>query len=216
MNGEGSRVKLNLNLIKAELPSLREMIRSSQIDETLLSKMLLGWQNEARAHPQYCLGILRELCTLRPKHILECGSGFTTILLSVAAEELQSSLHVLEDSELWADITRRSLRFLGLQENVVKTSPLINYGDFDWYSIPNVDDLHFDCVICDGPPGPTRGGRVGLLPVLDKSLSTSCIVLLDDAGREGEGEVLEIWKRKFEMKFEILGEEHHYARVSRL
>jgi hypothetical protein len=42
------------------------------------------------------------------------------------------------------------------------------------------------------------GGRYGLLPELRPSMAADCVILLDDASRDGEQEVLKRWT-----------EEHH-------
>jgi hypothetical protein len=73
-------------------------------------------------------------------------------------------------------------------------APLRSFGEFEWYDaalaeMPN----EFQLVICDGPPGSTAGGRYGLLPVMGERLPAGSVILLDDATRPGEVEVLQRW-----------------------
>ena len=53
---------------------------------------------------------------------------------------------------------------------------------------------------CDGPPGKTLGGRYGLLPVLGDRLPAGSVILLDDATRSGEAEVLRRWTTEARME----------------
>ena len=47
-----------------------------------------------------------------------------------------------------------------------------------------------DFVFCDGLVGTTRGNRYGLFPVMRDRLGPGTIVILDDAQRAGEVEIL--------------------------
>ena len=66
-------------------------------------------------------------------------------------------------------------------------SPLRQYKDFCWYD-PPIDSMPeaFALVVCDEPPGSTRGGRYGLAAIKRERLKDGCIVLLDDAASEDE------------------------------
>ena len=87
---------------------------------------------------------------------------------------------------------------------------MISYGDFDWYEVtPNLPE-EFSLVVCDGPPGMTRGGRYGLLPVMRERLH-GAEVLLDDASRAEEQKILSVWKTEFGTTYEL--ESERYARL---
>ncbi len=76
--------------------------------------------------------------------------------------------------------------------------PLVSYGPFDWYSVgPHVLPRSFSLVVCDGPPGDTRGGRMGLMPVLHDHLAPGCRIPVDDTFRSGERHVIEQWRRAY-------------------
>lgn len=81
-------------------------------------------------------------------------------------------------------------------------APLISYGEFDWYDISAacLDGLHIDVVVCDGPPGATRGGRVGLPYALGNQLAPGCMIYFDDTHRKGEQEILRKWAKDFELE----------------
>jgi hypothetical protein len=61
----------------------------------------------------------------------------------------------------------------------------------------------FQLVICDGPPGETPGGRYGLWPVLGQRLAPGAVILLDDADRPGEEEVLRRWSTEARMRVDM-------------
>jgi hypothetical protein len=69
------------------------------------------------------------------------------------------------------------------------------YHSFSWYD-PPLDQFpsEFKLVICDGPPGDTLGGRYGVTSVLGERLKSGAVILLDDANRPGELEILERWQ----------------------
>ncbi|MCV5153746.1 hypothetical protein OFC46_28050, partial [Escherichia coli] len=70
----------------------------------------------------------------------------------------------------------------------VRLAELKDYGDFSWYNTQVIYDFpdSFSLVVADGPPGNTKGGRIGLLPLLKDRLSNDVQILLDDAERESE------------------------------
>lgn len=144
--------------------------------------------------------------------ILECGSGLTTTVLAVFAARTGKLVWTLEHLPHWGEQTRRVLARLGCDSVVLHVAPLRDYGSFDWYD-PRRDVLpkDFALVVCDGPPGRTRGGRRGLLPVLGARLAPGCVVLLDDAARPGEARVIEAWSRRLAIPYRVYGVEKPFA-----
>jgi hypothetical protein len=74
----------------------------------------------------------------------------------------------LEHDQQWYRLICRRLSELGLCTKGIKLAPIKRYGEFDWYDTSSflTDHDRFDLVLCDGPPGSTRGGRHGLLPTM--------------------------------------------------
>jgi hypothetical protein len=110
----------------------------------------------------------------------------------------------LEHSAEWQQRVVDVLQGVGLTCARVAVSPLVSYGDFDWYAPPLKEmPSKFSLVICDGPPGTTKGGRHGLVPVMGDRLSSDCIVLVDDALRSGERQLIRRWETEagFEAQF---------------
>ena len=95
-------------------------------------------------------------CTNYPRlTILECGSGLTTVLLSVVAKHCRHTLISLEnDSEWMVEIGQRLKKLKAIETRPTGTmvfhAPLISYGEFDWYDISAacLDGMHIDVVVC--------------------------------------------------------------------
>jgi precorrin-6B methylase 2 len=97
----------------------------------------------------------------------------------MAAANPNAIIHTLEHDPVWASVIKYNLERHGLNNVKVHFSPLENYGEFDWYDVP--DDLpEFDFVVCDGPPRKTRGGRHGLFPVMNKKIKSGARLIFDD------------------------------------
>ena len=147
--------------------------------------------------------------------ILECGSGLSTLVVGVVAKKRGRIHWVFEHTPEWAEKVRKHLKRFDLDSVNLRSAPLKDYGDYCWYAVPTEpipDD--FSLVVCDGPPGSTKGGRYGLLPVMKCRLNPECTILLDDAEREGELEIAKRWGAELGVPFEVLGFKKPYIRMT--
>jgi len=164
------------------------------------------------------LEYLEEICRLAAKtngSILECGSGLTTVLLALLARKRGITVWSLEHQPEWYDCVRKTLHKYRIENVNLCLAPLRSYGDFMWYS-PPMEQMprDFRLVVCDGPPGTTRGGRYGLFPVMNERIAWECIVLLDDAERENEAKVLRRWVQEANVQFRLAGTARMFATVT--
>lgn len=197
------------------LTSLRRFARDPERfvrdDDRVLHGLVYGWGNSWSADASYLAGTVRHAFEADGP-ILECGSGLTTLVLCIIAAKKNVPVLTLEHAAEWAAKVNESLRQAGLTSHTVTTAPLKDYGDFAWYDVSAVRMP--DCislVICDGPPSDTKGGRYGLLPVAHDHLKTGCVILLDDADREGEKTVLRRWEIEFSTVTQLHQGERMYA-----
>jgi len=72
----------------------------------------------------------------------------------------------------------------------------------------------FSLVICDGPPGKTRGGRYGVVPVMKERLKPGCVILLDDTGREEERKLASRWETELGAFLQVRGSEKAYIKMT--
>jgi hypothetical protein len=171
----------------------------------LLSDLIAGWDNEGFAADLDYADELASRATTTTGPILECGSGLTTIILGLLAGRRSVEVWSLESSAQWHHRISGTLEHYGIKGAKISLAPLHDYGDFSWYDLSLLDlPDKFSLVVCDGPPGTTKGGRYGLMPVLGNRLSAGSVILLDDAERPGEIESLNRWKREVHLDFRMV------------
>jgi hypothetical protein len=173
--------------------SLKRLGRSP-LTPAIAERLIYGWDNPVWSAEAIYLCECHASALKSPGPILECGSGLSTIVLAAAAHAQHHTLISLEHHQSWQQRVSNELRRLQLSNATVVFAPLRSYGAFDWYDtgavcIPNDIGL----VVCDGPPGKTRGGRYGMLPLMGDYLHRPCVILLDDYGRNEEKDIATAW-----------------------
>jgi hypothetical protein len=192
-------------------------LRSPQVcahpESDTLIRLIYGWGNELwSAWPEYlAASVTQALSSSGP--ILECGTGLSTLLIGAIAKRRGIPHYAFEHMPAWAAEVRTHLdRYRA--DTVVCCAPLKDYGDFEWYD-PPLQSLppSFSLVVCDGPPGDTRGGRRGLIPVLGKRFKLGCVILLDDAHRLKVQKIAEEWGAVLGASFQTVGSFKPYIRM---
>ena len=160
----------------------------------MLSALSVAWGN-----PEYAakLDYLEEVATRAATTtgpILECGSGLTTILIGLLAGRRGVEVWSLEHWPDWHTRVTNVLKRNRIPNVEVCFAPIREFDGFSWYDPPLAKmPRRFSLVICDGPPASMPGGRYGLFPLLRDRFSTGTLILLDDAHRPSEQEVLDRW-----------------------
>lgn len=166
-----------------------------QLDQAQAKLLLDLWANpDMASEPDYLIDVSLQ-CHAADGPVLECGTGVSTFIAAIY------SAHGVWCLEQHLPSRRRAARIVnaaGLAARVID-APLQNYGGFDWYRVPEGLPSRFAVAICDGPPGRTRGGRYGLLPVMRDRLRDG-VVLLDDVNRESEHAIMERWRDEFDVE----------------
>lgn len=158
-----------------------------------------GWAGS----PDFLLIVANELLLHKPKVVMECSSGVSTVI-AARCMQLNGSGHVysLEHDSSFAEKTRELLEKQGLTEwATVLDAPLeTRRTDTPWYAedaIPSDLDP-IEVLIIDGPPRRTAPlARLPALPRLVQRMATDAMVILDDANREEEREIVKRWKSDF-------------------
>lgn len=192
-----------------------ERSRAPSVHSTLWSDAVYGWGNEEwSADEMYLAEVIRTAESTRGS-ILECGSGLTTLLMSAVAARRGLQVHALEHNETWHARVRQAVADMGGSTTTVHLAPLRSYEEYDWYDAP-LEKLpaDFTLVVCDGPPGATRGGRSGMLPRMRGKLAPRCTVLLDDISRPAERELAMEWSRESGSLPKMNESKHGFARVT--
>jgi hypothetical protein len=158
-----------------------------------------GWAGS----PDFLLKVAEETLREKPQNVMECSSGVSTVVLARCLQ-LNGSGHVfsLENSPEFANKTRALLQQYGLSEwaTVLDASLVSHSTPTPWYdenAIPS-SLQGVDMLIVDGPPATTAPlARYPALPQLYPRMSANCTIMLDDADRSDEMEILKRWKLEF-------------------
>jgi hypothetical protein len=172
------------------------LARTSASDHTrqqLLHKIARTWGNSSWSATEAILDRLLHWVDESSGPVLECGSGVSTLVLVAGVSPATRRLVSLEHQNDWAkrvwDGIPRDMR--ANLDLVVR--PLVSWGEYDWYDM-DVTSLpeSIGFVFCDGPPGTTRGGRIGIAPVIKDRLAPGAAVLFDDTSRPAEREIVDL------------------------
>ena len=163
---------------------------------------LLSWA----AFPQLISTILTEVKRIKPENIVEIGSGSSTIITSYLLKEIgKGTIISLDHDAHYGKKTNDELSLHGLKEFAqILHKPLveqqINGNNCTWYNVDSlpIKEKSVQILVVDGPPEQTQSrARYPALPLLNKYLSDDAIVILDDAGRKEESEIVEMWLKEF-------------------
>lgn len=160
-----------------------------------------GWAASA----DLVLTVLEEIRLTRPRVIVECGSGTSTLWMALAIRKygLQTALVALEHQPSFAATTRELLARHGVSTYAeVRDAPLqptgIDGHGTPWYAAAAVEDLHgIGLVFVDGPPdavGPQV--RYPAVPLLRDRFDATVTIVVDDLGRSSEREMVARWERE--------------------
>lgn len=140
----------------------------------------------------------------RPRRILELGSGTTTIWLGYLSKKIGGKVVSLDHLEHYLNLTRSAVNRHELGDVVeTRLAPLepieCDGRSFDWYSLAAMADLsQIDMLIVDGPPAATGPkARYPSLPELFHLLAPHATVILDDAHRDDETEIVDAWLENY-------------------
>lgn len=158
---------------------------------------LRGWA----ASPDVLRLLIERIAVTRPKLIVECGSGASSVWLGYAVERYgEGRVVALEHDERHLRATRDLVTAHGLDAIVeVRHAPLTPWRSFPWYDTAALTDLNdIGLVFVDGPPGNTGHlARYPAVPLLLPRCSPSAVIVLDDTKRPEEQEIVERWLREF-------------------
>jgi len=186
----------------------------TQLGSPVLAGLIYGWGNEDwSALDEYLVGCIKEALS-SDGAILECGSGLSTIVVGAIAQQRGLSHWALEHNPEWATKVQTYLSRYKIDAVTLCSKPLQDYGAFSWYA-PPLEQMpdRFALIVCDGPPGSTKGGRVGLVPIMKEKLKPGLIILLDDAAREQERAIAKRWEAELGASSEIIGCHKPYIKM---
>jgi hypothetical protein len=146
--------------------------------------------------------VLRELLSNRPRIVVECGSGTSTLLLALAARQydLPTRVIALDHLEGRKAATERALREHGVAAFAeVRLAPLSRISvpapANHWYAEESLHDIQDVGLLVVGKPPDGLGewARYPAVPLLLDRLSEHCVVVIDDLIRRDNLEALQSW-----------------------
>lgn len=136
----------------------------------------------------------------RPRTVLELGSGTSTVFLGHLLRRTGGRLVSIDHDERFAARTRLEVSRHGLDDVVeIRVAPLeeqtIGGETGTWYALGAIGEITgVDLLLVDGPPGRTEPlARRHALPALLDRLAPGAVVVLDDADRSDEKEIVRRW-----------------------
>lgn len=162
---------------------------------------MTGWA----ATPELALITLEEIKNRAPENILEMGSGISTIIASYGLKQNnKGTILSLDHDKKYAEKTTKQLRQHEVEDVAqVKYCPLVSYqidgSIWQWYDLSSISlPDKIDMLLIDGPPVETnKMARYPALPLLTDHLSEQCTIVIHDAHRPSEREILEKWQKSF-------------------
>lgn len=179
------------------------------------SRFYVPWALPALS-PRSIVTVLNDIVLHRRSLILECGSGVSTIFIARLLAQRQGHLVSIEHSRRWIDTVEETLRLENIQDNVTMIhAPLVASEEapgYTWYDPTQIRSaLHekkIDLLLVDGPapPDDAPDARYPALPFFRPFLGDSWTIILDDARRRGEREVIQRWQEELEREFIVMGD----------
>lgn len=161
-----------------------------------------GWA----ASPDVICILLKQILARQRPDVFEFGCGTSTILLGLALKKLGGRLTAVEHNTTYANQIRKALNEHELNDIcTIIVAPLtqmtVGARRFLFYDcIEALSNLNrnYDLVFIDGPPGITQAdARYPALPVISQHLANGATVVLDDAARHDEQEIIDAWRKAF-------------------
>ncbi len=224
-----------LDLILARLTSIEERQNEILLEQRVLYRQfealfalyhqiefraplldLRGWT----ASPDLVALLASHIRRARPQCIFEAGGGQSTLISAYCLEHIGAGhVYAVDHQEKFADITRENLERHGLSAYAtVIHAPLkpyeINGKSWQWYDLDQIPtDLAIDLVLVDGPVQHDSAEamvRYPTLSLLQSRLAAHAVIIMDDADREDERRIAELWMQEFPLDL-LRTYERHYG-----
>ncbi len=157
-----------------------------------------GWA----ASPDFLRELYRHALAEKPRLVLECSSGTSTLVLARCMQmNGAGKVLSLEHDPIFAAQTRSNLASHGLEQwaDVIDAPLQVLDGEQRWYARDAIPEkLVVDMLVIDGPPSAIHPrARHPAGTVLFPLLAPGASVFLDDADRAEEQATLALWRQEF-------------------
>jgi predicted O-methyltransferase YrrM len=207
MKSASARLKALEKELRTQVPSDAHSISSAiaWLSSTIQPSVPIPFSKGWVASPEFLSELYRHIRTMKPRFVLDLGSGLSTLIAGYAVKangvgKVMSWDHLEE----FAEETRARVSLHGLSDVVdIHHKPLvpveISGEEFLWFDEKPVLGAPIDLLVVDGPPANTgKNARYPAIPLLKNQMSSSATIFFDDVGREDERESLERWMTQLE------------------
>jgi hypothetical protein len=181
----------------AQLQALLALERKLAMSQAL--PPMRGWAGS----PDFLLHVSDEVTRRSPQVVVECSSGVSTVVIARTLQQAgRGHVFSLEHEPRYAEQTRSLLARYGLSDwATVLDAPLETVaGSSPWYSeaaMP-VDMGAIELLVVDGPPAAVAPlARYPALPRLMPRSAAGVVVMMDDADRPDEQEIVRRWQQQW-------------------
>ena len=212
------------NTLYAQFESLSWLQRRLAITGQL--PPLRGWATS----PDVLLRLHTHIMAVRPKVVVECGSGASTLVIADALRQNGTGkLISLEHSNYYGAQTFSTLQAESLEKWVdlrigdleIWEGEHLNPDDAEkpsrWYPVSFLESIErVDLLWVDGPPGATcLFSRYPALPGLADKMSPNAEVWMDDTIRQEEKVICERWAKDYGFELDFFALEKGLGRLTR-
>lgn len=147
---------------------------------------------------------------IKPKNILEFGSGLSSLLISETINSMNDCRFFSVDNvQQFIKSAHSNIKnpvnvtfiHAPIKLSVIEYCPFVTYSKKCLANLQNVDSL--DLVLIDGPYGRIFNRDAPLFLISNK-IKKNSVIMLDDSNRPKEQEVLKLWKEKYGDTIEII------------
>jgi SAM-dependent methyltransferase len=181
-----------------------------------LSGNFLPWTSSTM-RPAAILAILNEIVINERRVVVECGSGNSTVFMArlFAQHQIDGHVQSIDHDRGWAALTAAALARDRLERFATVTyAPLVD-GWYDRERLPTCEEI--DLLVIDGPPAYARELARAREPALDAfwdRLAPDATIVLDDARRPAERNLIASWRRRWGVEFRHQPGGHAVARLT--
>jgi len=199
------QTKCHHSLIEKTGNDYRQLEALSSLLWTLTPDLPLPRMRGWAASPDFLKELAEIILAARPTVVVETGSGVSTLVTAYCLRRLgKGRILSLEHDPKYADATRAMLAFHDMQEVATVLDASLTTVDlagtmWRWYDTSRLSvDQPIDLLIVDGPPATTQAlARYPAVPVLRGHMHKGSIIVLGDAKREDERQVISMWEKEF-------------------
>lgn len=178
-----------------------------------INHLILGWGGDNYTSSiELLLTCYWTAKSLSEGHVLEAGSGLSTIVMALANPKLH--IHCLEHEMLFAVKLKTYLEKYDIKNVTVYCKELKKYEDnHKWYNISGLSDVSYKMVLCDGPPRQLSKREILYSELGDKI--SDALVIVDDVQDEKVIEPISRWSKENDRTLDILGSGNRKFAISR-